>query len=126
MPNPKPTKPNTLKPFLLLALFIAIHSPCHAWSGKVVGIADGDTITVLNNRTLERIRLYGIDCPEKRQAFGRKAQRFTSRMVFGETYESSIRREFRTHKHFFNSENIAGKISYEQAAAWNKRYPDTD
>ncbi len=36
--------------------------------GKVVGVSDGDTITVLHNGKGERIRLHGIDCPEKRQA----------------------------------------------------------
>ncbi len=33
----------------------------------------------------ERIRLHGIDCPEKRQAFGKRAKQFTSTLVFGNT-----------------------------------------
>ncbi len=33
-----------------------------------MGVSDGDTITVLHNGKGERIRLHGIDCPEKRQA----------------------------------------------------------
>ncbi len=53
----------------------------------VVGcvVSDGDTITVLQNGKGERIRLHGIDCPEKRQAFGNRAKQFTSTLVFGET-----------------------------------------
>ena len=39
------------------------------FTGRVVGVADGDTITVLHDGKGERIRLHGIDCPEKRQAF---------------------------------------------------------
>ena len=46
---------------------------------------DGDTNTVLHNGKAERIRLHGIDCPEKRQAFGRLAWQFTSNLVFGKT-----------------------------------------
>ncbi len=46
---------------------------------------DGDTIDVLHNRRAERIRLYGIDCPEKRQAFGSRAKQSTSHLAFGQT-----------------------------------------
>lgn len=53
--------------------------------GKVIGISDGDTITVLINETPIKIRLYGIDCPERGQEFGQKAKRFASDMVFGKT-----------------------------------------
>jgi endonuclease YncB( thermonuclease family) len=38
------------------------------YSGSVVFVLDGDTIEVLRNRHPERIRLSGIDCPEKGQA----------------------------------------------------------
>ncbi len=48
-------------------------------------MADGDTITVLHNGKGERIRLHGIDCPEKRQAFGNRAKPFASALVFGKT-----------------------------------------
>ncbi len=55
------------------------------FAGRVVGVSDGDTITVLHNGKGERIRLHGIDCPEKRQAFGNRAKQFTSKLVFGTT-----------------------------------------
>ena len=73
--------------FLLLILLIILPSLSWAWSGKVIGIADGDTITVLRDKEQVRIRLYGIDCPEGGQAFGTKAKQFTSGMVFGEVVE---------------------------------------
>ena len=57
------------------------------WSGKVVGVADGDTITVLRDKQPQKIRLYGIDCPEKRQPFGKRAKQFTSELVFGKVVE---------------------------------------
>jgi micrococcal nuclease len=42
------------------------------FSGPVVSVLDGDTIEVLNGHHTERIRLSGIDCPEKGQAFGKQ------------------------------------------------------
>ena len=44
------------------------------WFGLVVGVSDGDTITVLHEGKGEKIRLYGIDTPEEHQAFGKKAK----------------------------------------------------
>ena len=51
-------------------------------TGKVISIADGDTITVLQDRTQYKIRLYGIDCPESHQDFGTRAKQFVSDLVF--------------------------------------------
>ena len=53
-------------------------------SGRVVRLADGDTITVLDaNNTQHRIRLQGIDAPESHQAFGTQSKKNLSGMVFG-------------------------------------------
>jgi endonuclease YncB( thermonuclease family) len=75
-----------------LALLIAIPSLSGAWSGEVVGITDGDTITVLNSKTLKdvKIRLYGIDCPEGGQAFSKRARQFTSKTVYGKIVEVKV------------------------------------
>lgn len=72
--------------FILVTL--ASFSIAHASiTGKVIGVSDGDTITVLQDRTQHKIRLYGVDCPEKSQDFGRRAKQFTSNMVFGKTVQ---------------------------------------
>ena len=42
------------------------------FSGSVVSVLDGDTFEVLHNQHPERIRLNGIDCPEKSQAYGQR------------------------------------------------------
>ena len=54
-----------------------------SFSGKVVAITDVDTIKVLHNGLAERVRLWGMDCPESHQAFGTKATRFTGDLAFG-------------------------------------------
>lgn len=51
--------------------------------GKVVGVADGDTITVLGTGNRQtRIRLQGIDAPESRQAFGQVSKQNLSDLIF--------------------------------------------
>ena len=69
--------------FLFVVLFCA--TPCIGaeFSERVIGTLDGDTIEVLHNQRAERIRLQGIDCPEKRQAYGNKAKHAASALVFG-------------------------------------------
>lgn len=70
----------------MLLFFLTL--PCaafesQAFTGKVIGIADGDTIKVLHNHLVVSIRLKGIDCPEKRQPFGMRAKQFASSLCFG-------------------------------------------
>jgi endonuclease YncB( thermonuclease family) len=49
----------------------------------VVSVLDGDTLESLHNTQPERARLSGIDCPEKGQAYGKKAKQAASALVFG-------------------------------------------
>ena len=53
------------------------------FTGPVVSVLDGDTIEVLHRQRPERIRLSGIDCPEKGQAYGNRAKQAASALVFG-------------------------------------------
>ena len=73
---------------LALVCFVLAASISFAWTGKVIGISDGDTIKVLTpDKRMVKIRLYGIDCPEKKQAFGKRAKWFCSDLVFGRNVE---------------------------------------
>jgi endonuclease YncB( thermonuclease family) len=80
----------TLSTLPLLALLAWGAGCTHAvpasadFTGKVVAVSDGDTITVLRDRTQVKVRLHGIDCPETGQDFGSRAQQDTSRLAFGQ------------------------------------------
>jgi endonuclease YncB( thermonuclease family) len=53
-------------------------------NGRVVSIADGDRVTVLDaNDTQHRIRLEGIDAPESHQAFGEQSRQSLAEMISG-------------------------------------------
>lgn len=56
------------------------------YTGRVVGIADGDTITVIDASNIpHKIRLSGIDAPEKKQAFGNVSKQNLAELVFSKT-----------------------------------------
>jgi len=66
----------------LLVLLAASSAPAATpFPAQVVHIADGDTITVLSDHQHIKVRLFGIDCPESRQPWGRKAKRFKAHLV---------------------------------------------
>ena len=63
------------KLILVLFLFLSNFATAKTIEGLVVGVADGDTITVLDQqKNTYKIRLQGIDAPEKKQAFGEKSK----------------------------------------------------
>lgn len=72
-----------MRAILLLAIAL-LGLPCQAdlISGRVVSVADGDTITVLDaNKVQHKIRLAGIDAPEKSQAFGQRSRESLAELV---------------------------------------------
>jgi endonuclease YncB( thermonuclease family) len=70
---------------ITLLLYSLAYAAPSSFTARVIGISDGDTITVLKNKTRIKIRLHGIDCPEFHQAFGNRARRFTSKKVYKKT-----------------------------------------
>jgi len=72
-----------LKLLLTPLLLLANTSIADTLTGRVVGVADGDTVTVLDaTNTQFKIRLMGIDAPEKKMAFGQKSKEHLSDLVF--------------------------------------------
>ncbi len=124
------------QPIVTLPLFIsfallASQALAADFTGRVVGVSDGDTITVLHNGKGERIRLHGIDSPEKRQAFGNRAKQFTSTLVFGETvtvqvvdrdrYGRTVAEVLPPDGHSLNRELVRAGFAW-----WYRRYAPDD
>ncbi len=72
---------------LACAALLAFATVTFGWSGKVVAVHDGDTISVMHSGRAEKVRLFGIDCPEDGQAFAAGATRFTADFAFGKIAE---------------------------------------
>lgn len=83
---------------LLLAALASspTHATPHAIYGKVVGVSDGDTLTILDaNQVQHKIRLAEIDAPEKSQEFGQVSKQSLSDLAFGESAAATCKEEDR-------------------------------
>lgn len=71
---------------LLLSLVSCLSLYAASITGSVVGVTDGDTITVLDaDKVQHKIRLYGIDAPESTQDYGQRSKQLLSALVYGDT-----------------------------------------
>lgn len=74
----------TLRAIAIALLWtVALHSPAATLHGRVVHIADGDTLTVLVDHEQVKVRLAEIDAPEAHQDYGQRAKQALGNLVFG-------------------------------------------
>ncbi len=69
---------------ILLVVFLVPTAWADTLTGRVVKVYDGDTITLLIDNEQYKIRLSGIDAPERKQAFGNASRRHLASMVAGQ------------------------------------------
>lgn len=68
--------------FLFIALYsVTLHSAWAELAGKVIRVLDGDTVDIRVERNTIRIRLSGIDAPEKKQPFGQRSKKSLGELV---------------------------------------------
>ncbi len=108
----------------LVCLLLALACTAHAETitGRVVGVADGDTITVLDaNKVQHKIRLSGIDAPEKKQPFGNRSKESLSDLAFDKTVnvETSKRDKYgrQIGKVLVNGRDV-NLVQIERGMAW--------
>lgn len=105
------------------------NTPQKLIEGKVISIADGDTFTILlNDQKQQKIRLHGIDCPEKKQPFGTVAKKRLSELVFGKTVKVEVK-SMDSYKRWVGMVYVDGLNVNEQllkeGLAWHyKKYDD--
>lgn len=78
---------------LFSVFFVLIHLSCTTVErkGTVIKVIDGDTFDVLAGKEQIRVRLFGIDSPERGQAFNKKAKEYTATLVAGKNITLVIR-----------------------------------
>ncbi|MCA9417874.1 MAG: hypothetical protein KC917_16470, partial [Candidatus Omnitrophica bacterium] len=86
-PNPRSLKRLVLAVVILVSSIVALFTtspdqnqdsvaPEDRFSGQVLTVADGDTMTLRVDGQKVKVRLQGIDCPERQQAYGQEAGDF--------------------------------------------------
>jgi len=73
---------HALLPIAVLVLAVAAPAAAEFFEGRVVAVFDGDTIEVLVGHDRRRVRLSGIDTPERGQPWAEKAKQAIARRVF--------------------------------------------
>jgi len=100
------------------------------FEGRVVEVVDGDTVGVMHDGRAERIRLHGIDAPEKRQAYGRRAQDFLGEMIFKQTVRVVVRSKDRYGRQvadlYLGKKHVNQEMVRAGMAWWFRRYAPTD
>ena len=85
-------------------LFVFIDAKADVLIGTVVGVSDGDTIKVLDsNKKEHKIRLMGIDAPEKKQNFGSASKQALSNYI----YQREVTVEYKKKDRY---QRILGKV----------------
>ena len=114
---------------LVITLVSALSSPLIAETliGRIVSISDGDTLTLLDeNNSRHRIRLAGIDAPEKNQDFGQKSKTSLSALAFGQSAKADCRKKDRYQRQICTVEVEGKDVGLEQIRAgmawWYQQY----
>lgn len=111
----------------LTIIFLFISLQAVNFKARVIGIHDGDSITVLTGENEQmKIRLEGIDCPELKQAYGQRARLATSELCFGKEVRIELKgkdRYGRILAYIYVGKMCVNKELLQQGMAWHfKKY----
>jgi endonuclease YncB( thermonuclease family) len=100
-------------------------------TGKVVGVHDGDTMTVLTPaKESVKVRLHGIDSPEAKQAFGSRAKQELSSLTFGKQVRVNVEDKDRygrtVGRVFVGNVDVNAEMVRRGFAWWYRNYAKKD
>lgn len=113
--------------FLLLLSCVPIAASGAHIVGRVVGIADGDTLTLIDGANLQhRIRIGAVDAPERFQQYGQRSKENLSRLAFGRTANADCPKQDRYRRQVCTVIVDGRDVGLEQIRAglawWYRRY----
>lgn len=117
--------------FLILFLSVATAASGQRFPVTVVGITDGDTFTAINRDKLQlKVRIIGIDAPEKKQAYGNKSRQSLSDLIFKQQIEIDVQYQEKWGRYaakvFLADGRDVGLLMLQAGVAWhNAQYDNT-
>ena len=116
--------------FLPLLLIFTLSAQAETLEGKVVKIADGDTLTLLTSSNQQvKVRLAGIDTPERKQPFGNRAKQALAKLAFQKQALIEVETKDRYGRTvgvvFVNGQNVNAEL-VKQGMAWVYRKYNKD
>ncbi|WP_154975160.1 thermonuclease family protein [Klebsiella grimontii] len=117
----------TLYHFITLIFLGPLTSYADNFSAKVVRVIDGDTVLVYDGTQKTKVRLYGIDAPESKQAFGQKSKNLMIQLAANQVVDIEDHGQDVYGRMlgtlFLNNQDLNAVMIYE-GMAWAYRYQD--
>lgn len=124
---------NIINRIVLIVIFFLSLSNClySQLKGRIIGVSDGDSVSLLDEKNVVfKIRLNGIDAPEKKQDFGNASKNFIGDLIYDKfvwVRTNGLDRYGRTIGTIYLNENMIGKsvneMSLENGMSWHyKKY----
>ena len=82
-----------------IAFILIVFCSCKNYSGKIISVHDGDSVTMLSKGKVYKIRLYEIDAAELQQTYGIEAKEYLSNLVLNKTVEAKEIAIDKYHRH---------------------------
>lgn len=93
--------------FIVAVLTFVLPLSAATLEGRIVGVADGDTVTLLDGSNVQhKIRLAGIDAPESKQDFGNRSKQSLSDLVFAKAVTVETNKKDRYGR-------VVGKVTFD-------------
>lgn len=114
---------------IIIGVLVCTLATADTYLGRVVGVTDGDTLTVIDStNTQHKVRLAGIDAPEKKQAYGQVSKQHLANLVFDKTVSIETTKRDRYHREvgkvIVNGRDVNLK-QLESGLAWHyKKFAD--
>lgn len=114
----------------LFSVFLLVTStqlPAETLTGRIIGVTDGDTVTLLDAKHHpQKVRLAGIDAPEKRQAFGEKSKTHLSALAYNRQAKADCRKIDRYRRRvcviYVNGRDVGREQIKAGMAWWYQQY----